>query len=154
PRAVIDCGLRIRTEWASARRRCADLRENAVGRHAVLHPVHERVEQVLRLRPAAATAVRDTGGPAQATEARQHLEGRRLARAMAGTRRHLTIVVNDAVRRDQLVVAADEGQQFAAVAPEHMEIPERVGTSAMLREPSCATCGYSSILTVCQSKFR
>ena len=27
-------------------------------------------------------------------------------------------------------------------------------TSAMLREPSCATCGYLSMLTVCQSKFR
>ena len=57
--AVVAGGLGI---WAErARDRAAGgPRQDLRGRHPVLDPVHERVEQVLRLRAAAAPAVPDT----------------------------------------------------------------------------------------------
>src|SRR5262245_61068619 len=118
---IVDGRLRIRAERA-LHGPARGLRQNLVRRHPMLHPFHERPEEVLRLGPAAATAVPDAGRPEQPIEALQFLEVRSLARAVAEARRHLPIVVNDAARHDQLVVAPDERHQLAAMAPEHVEI--------------------------------
>jgi hypothetical protein len=96
---VVDGRLRIRAQRA-LHGPARGLRQNLVRHHPILHPFHERAEEILRLRPAAATAVPDAGRPEQPIEALQVLEVRSFARAPAEARRHLPIVVNDAARHD------------------------------------------------------
>src|SRR5439155_5850492 len=124
--AVVDGGLRIRAQRprprddAAARGLRADLRR----RHSVFDPVDEGIEQVLRLRPAATAAVRDTRRAEQSIELLQAFEVGPFPRSLAEARGHLSVVVDHATRHDELVVAADEREQRAAVAPEHIEVAE------------------------------
>src|SRR5206468_9984310 len=59
--AVVDRGLRIRTQRPCACDTAArGLGEDYGGRHSLFDPLDEGIEQILRLRPAAAAAVPDT----------------------------------------------------------------------------------------------
>src|SRR6185369_14531827 len=68
--AVVDRGLRVRTQRARARDHAArgDGGADGLGRLLLLDPVDQRVEQALRLRARAATAVADPRSAEQAIE--------------------------------------------------------------------------------------
>src|SRR5882672_466398 len=123
--AAIEGGLRIRAQRPRARD-ASDrvLCEDGLGRIVVLDPRHERAEQVLRLRPRTATAMTDTRRAEQAVEILQPLEVRLVMAPVA--RGHLAVIVDHALRHDELVVGAYERQQLAAAALERVEIAERI----------------------------
>ena len=124
--AVVDRRLRIGTQRPATRDHAArrGRREDRFRRDAVLDPINERAEQVLRLRPAAAAAVADARSAEQPIKALQGLEVR-LA-GFAVPRRHLPVVVDHAARIDELIVGADVREQLAAVLLEGIERPEGV----------------------------
>ena len=73
-RTIVDRSLRIGTERARADRGAGG--QDRAGRHAILDPVHQSAEQVLRLRAHTAAAVPYTWRAEQAIEAVQRLEVR------------------------------------------------------------------------------
>src|ERR1700726_3549734 len=91
----------------------------------MLDPIDQRAERNDRDRPDATAAMADAGRAEQAIEALQLLEVRLVAVAVA--RRHLAIIVDDAARIDQLIVAADESEQLAAMLLELVERSEGIG---------------------------
>src|SRR5436190_24063462 len=70
--------------------------------------------------------VRDTRRAGQSIELLQAFEVGPFPRSLAEARGHLSVVVDHATRHDELVVAADEREQLAAVAPEHIEVAEGI----------------------------
>src|SRR5437773_5565649 len=97
-RAIVDGRLRIRTERPGAGGNRAAPRQDLIRRHAVLDPVRERVEQILRLRSSAARAVRNARTAEQSVELLHVPEvDVLLTGGVAPTaviaRRHLTIIV-------------------------------------------------------------
>ena len=62
-RSIVDGRRRIRTERTGTGRNRTTLCQDRVRRLAVLDPVHERAEQVLRLRSNAAATVPNARGP-------------------------------------------------------------------------------------------
>src|SRR5690348_8120399 len=138
--AVIDRRLRIGAQRPRHRGAERGIEDDAVAddllrRDPLLDPVDERGEIGAALWPrpdiarAAERAERAGGNAAmpdgrcveQAIEALHAFEAR-LVVMLAVARRHLAIVVEDAPRVDELIVAADEGHQLAAMPLELVEI--------------------------------
>src|SRR5262245_56894933 len=142
--ALVDSRLRIRAKRARSYRHRAR-GEDLFRRNTLLDPVHERTEQILRLRTYAPTAMPDARRTEQSIELLQLVEvGLSIFVAVAGC--HLAVVVDDSPRHDELIVATHESEEFSALAPEGVQVTESVGhvrnvPGAVLRDLGIAVFG-------------
>src|SRR5581483_6162542 len=99
--AFIDCGLRVWTKRARSHYNAATyrlLRKDNIRRDTLLDPVHQHIEQVLRLRSRASSAMRDARSPEQAIESLETTEVR-LA-ILPVTRGHQPVIVDHSAWHD------------------------------------------------------
>src|ERR1041384_6700997 len=148
PSAAIDCALRIgakRTRAAGGRRRRTAAGKKRLRRYLVFDPIDQGTEGVHRARPCATSAMSHAGCAEQPVEVLQVGEIRLPAATVL--RRHLPVVVDHPAWKDQLIIAANPGQQLAAVRLELIERRERVGDvryvlRAVLRDLRVLLCRH------------
>src|SRR6185312_6430341 len=135
-RAGIDRGLRIGAERTRQRRatRTGALAQHLAWRNAMLDPVDQGLEVGAAYWPGSDGAEGEDGSATmahagrmeQAVEVLHALEaGLVVTRLVAPG--HLAIVVEDAARIDELIVAADEGEELSAMRFEGVERGEGIG---------------------------